>query len=167
MVIYCWNVFEFPPALLFAKAETGLDSGITGILNSTTPMFTFIIGVMFFNIGYKKMQFLGLIVGLAGSVWLSMVGSEGGLGAINFYAVYVILATIFYGLTGNILKTHLSHMRSVLITGFATLTIMPFAIGYLVTTNFVEVMSSHPNAWSSLGYIFILGAIGTPCPCPL
>lgn len=152
---------NFLPALLFAKAETGLDSGITGILNSTTPMFTFIIGVMFFNIGYKKMQFLGLIVGLAGSVWLSMVGSEGGLGAINFYAVYVILATIFYGLTGNILKTHLSHMRSVLITGFATLTIMPFAIGYLVTTNFVEVMSSHPNAWSSLGYIFILGAIGT------
>ena len=152
---------NFLPALLFAKAETGLDSGITGVLNSTTPIFTFVIGIMFFQVKHKKLQLLGLIIGLLGSAWLSMIGSQGGLGSINYYAFYVILATLFYGLSANIIKTHLSNMRSVLIAGFATMTIMPFATGYLLSTDFFKVMSTHPHAWSSLGYIFILGSIGT------
>ena len=160
--LFITGVFSnFLPALLFAKAETGLDSGITGVLNSTTPMFTLIIGVLFFQVKHKKMQLLGLLIGLLGSAWLSMIGSEGGFGAINYYALYVILATIFYGLSTNIVKTHLSNMRSVLIAAFAIMTIMPFALGYLLTTNFFDVMANHPYAWSSLGYIFILGSIGT------
>lgn len=149
------------PAFLFAKAETGLDSGLTGILNSTTPMFTFIIGVLFFQLRFQKMQLLGLIIGLIGSVWLTVVGNEGSPGSINFYALYVILATLFYGISTNILKNHLSHIRSVLITGYATTTIMPLALGYLLSTDFFEVMNTHPDAWSSLGYVFILGSIGT------
>ena len=152
---------NFLPAMLFAKAETGLDSGITGILNSMTPMFTFVLGLLFFGTQYKKMQFVGLIIGLAGSVWLSMVGNGGELGSINYYALYVLLATIFYGWTGNILKAHLSHIRSVLITGYATFSILPFAVGYLLSTDFFDVMANHPYAWQSLGYIFILGAVGT------
>ena len=152
---------NFLPALLFAKAELGLDSGVTGVLNSMTPMFTFIIGVMFFGVNSKTAQFFGLIIGLTGSIWLSMVGSEGGLGTINFYAIYVIVATLFYGWMTNVIKIHLSHMRPVLITGYATMAIMPFALGYLFSTDFFSVMSTHRHAWASLGYIFLLGSIGT------
>ncbi|MBP8041390.1 MAG: DMT family transporter, partial [Bacteroidales bacterium] len=39
------------PAFLFAKAQTGIDSSLAGILNSLTPLFTLIAGLLFF--GYK------------------------------------------------------------------------------------------------------------------
>src|SRR5688500_1483176 len=39
----------FFPAFLFALAQTRLDSSVTGIMNSLTPICTMIIGVLFFQ----------------------------------------------------------------------------------------------------------------------
>ena len=36
------------PAFLFTKAETVISSALTGMLNSLTPLFTLLIGVIFF-----------------------------------------------------------------------------------------------------------------------
>src|SRR6187549_1488675 len=38
----------FFPAYLFCIAETSLDSGVAGILNALTPLFTIVLGVLFF-----------------------------------------------------------------------------------------------------------------------
>ena len=37
------------PAYLFSWAGSKLDSGVSGALNSTTPLFTLIIGAIFFR----------------------------------------------------------------------------------------------------------------------
>ena len=48
----------FIPAYLFAIAETQIDSSITAILNSLTPLNTLILGALVFGINFKKSQIL-------------------------------------------------------------------------------------------------------------
>jgi len=120
------------PAILFAAAEKGLSSSLTGILNSITPIFTLIIGALFFSTKIKSAQLTGLIISFAGSVILSFVSSDGSLGSFNFYALFVIAATICYGYTANFVKIHLRHINSLAITSIALFTVGPFALAILV-----------------------------------
>lgn len=149
------------PAILFSIAETGLSSSLTGILNSLTPIMTMIVGVIAFSIGIKKIQVIGLAIGLAGSVIISIIGESGNIGSFNFYAIYVIIATVCYGIGGNLIKAHLSHINSVILTSLTMVGIGPVALGYLLTTDFFTRLSVVKGAWESLGFIFLLGAVGT------
>ena len=51
------------PAFLFTKAETQISSSLTGMLNALTPMFTVIIGVLFFSQKLNRFQLMGVLVG--------------------------------------------------------------------------------------------------------
>lgn len=154
-------VANLMPAILFAAAETGLSSSLAGILNSLSPIFTIIIGTMFFKVPMNNKQILGLVVGFAGSIGLSFIGAGGELGSFNFYALFVILATLFYGISGNMVKAYFSNIGSVTLTSLAMFSIGPFGFAYLLTTDFVYKMQTLDGAWASLGYLFILGAVGT------
>ncbi len=46
------------PPFLFSKAQTYLDSGIVGILNVLTPLFTIFIGILFYNLKIKMVNYL-------------------------------------------------------------------------------------------------------------
>ena len=41
------------PAVLFPLAETQISSALAGMINSTVPIFTLILGVLFFKIKIK------------------------------------------------------------------------------------------------------------------
>ena len=47
LVVFSGILGNFIPAYLFCIAETQIDSSLAGILNSLTPMFTIIVGVLF------------------------------------------------------------------------------------------------------------------------
>ncbi|MFZ9504963.1 MAG: DMT family transporter, partial [Cyclobacteriaceae bacterium] len=49
----------FIPAFLFATAQTKLDSSVTGILNSLSPLFTMVMGALFFGQQFKGLAVLG------------------------------------------------------------------------------------------------------------
>jgi len=149
------------PAFLFAEAETGLESGLTGVLNSLTPMFTLIVGLIAFNSKLRKGELLGLIIGLIGSAGLSFVGSSGELSSMNFYALLVVAATICYGISANIIKVHLNDFNPKALTSVSIFTIAPFAIIYLLTTDFFTRFQNTSVTWISLGAVFLLGAVGT------
>lgn len=149
------------PALLFAKAQTQLESGLTGILNALTPISTFIIAVFIFRNKVKWLQILGIVLGFAGSVVLAVVNSKGGVGEINYYVLFVLAATIGYGINVNLIKSYLQDMRSIVITSFALFYVMPFAIVYLSFSDVGDVLANVPGAWTSLLAIAALGIIGT------
>lgn len=150
------------PAFLFTKAETMISSALTGMLNSLTPLFTLITGLIIFKVRVTQIQVIGIVIGLAATVGLLQIGEEketttnallgGGL---------VILATIGYGFSVNIIKSKLSHLNPISATLLAMSIIGPFAISYLFTTDFVHVLQTHPAAMPSLGYVAILGIVGT------
>jgi drug/metabolite transporter (DMT)-like permease len=64
------------PAFLFSLAGTKLDSAISGALNSTTPLFTLVIGGLFFKNRISKRQFYGILLGFLGALMLVLAGKE-------------------------------------------------------------------------------------------
>lgn len=150
------------PAFLFTIAETKVSSAITGVLNSLVPLFTVILGLLFFKMKFRKMKALGALVGLVGAIGLLMVS-----GGISFdtkniaYSYLVILATISYAANVNFLHRFLKEINSVNITAFGFLFIGPTAGVYLFTTDFLSIMQQDNMAWINLGYIAILAVFGT------
>ena len=149
------------PAVLFALAETGLSSSLTGILNSLTPIFTLIVGMLFFKTGIQKGQSVGLALGLIGSVLISIVGAEGGIGHFNYFVIFVVIATILYGFAANMVKNLFFNVDSLTLTAMAFFSIGPISLAALFSTDFLSIMANADNAWSSLLYLFILAAVGT------
>lgn len=149
------------PAFLFAKAETGLASSVAGVLNGLTPLFAFVIGIFVFKTTWKKEQLLGLIIGFVGTIGLSFVQTGGKLGAMNAYALLVVMATICYAINVNLLKEKLGQIHPLPLTAVAMLFIGPVALIYLCTTNFWTVVGTTTASWQALGYLAILGILGT------
>ncbi len=149
---------SFFPAFLFMKAETQIDSALAGMLNSLTPVFTLIVGLLFHRTVFKWMQVVGLSIGLAGATGLILAGDGFHFGTINSYALYIVLATFFYAISMNQIKSKLPHLTGVQVTSFSFLFIGPVALIYLLTTDFAPVLANpgwplHLLALAALGIL--------------
>ncbi|MES2593618.1 MAG: EamA family transporter [Bacteroidota bacterium] len=149
------------PAFLFTKAETGISSSLTGALNSLTPLFTLLIGIILFKAKTSSLNVLGIIVGFVGAIGLLMVGQKADTDNNLLFVFYVVLATLCYAVSVNIIKKRLGEVNSVTATVWAMLFIGPFAGIYLFTTDFTERLANSPLALQSLGYVSILAIFGT------
>ena len=104
------------------------------------------------------MQAVGLSVGLAGATGLILAGDGFHLGTINSYALYIVVATCFYAISINQIKSKLPHLTGVEVTSFSFLFIGPVALIYLLTTNFTPVLANpgwpiHLLALATLGIV--------------
>jgi drug/metabolite transporter (DMT)-like permease len=155
------------PAFLFTKAETMISSALTGILNSLTPVFALILGLAIFRQKVKRIQVIGVLIGLGGAIGLVLMGKDCVDKAADSFTQsligggLVVLATFFYGLSVNIIKAKLNKINAVTATVFALCIIGPVAGIYLFTTDFVHRLQTMPLAWQSLGYVAILAIFGT------
>lgn len=150
------------PAFLFAKAQTVIDSSVAGILNSLTPLFTVLVGLVAFRLRLRWFKIFGVILGLSGAVGLLYVSGSGEFSFRFGYALYIIFATIFYAVNVNLIKSYLAHVDSVGIVSLSFMLIgLPVLIYLLVFTGFIPKMSTHPAAFTGLGYIAILAIGGT------
>jgi drug/metabolite transporter (DMT)-like permease len=152
----------FFPAFLFAMAQTKMQSALTGILNSLTPMFTLIIGVLLFNQQFKIRSLAGIIIGLAGTALLIASHTEGEIGGINLFALFVIVACICYGINVNYVKLKLSDLKALTITSISLMLIGPLALIYLLGfTDFSDNVVSKDGAGEALAYLLLLGLMST------
>ena len=147
------------PAFLFTKAQTQLDSSLTGILNALVPLFTLLIAVFIFKTKVKGYNILGILIGLTGAIWL--VAGDGVVMENAHYAWFVVVATICYAISLNTIKNYLGELNPIHITGLAFFFVGPPTLIHLFSTDFLEIMNTQEKAWSALGYIFILAVIGT------
>jgi drug/metabolite transporter (DMT)-like permease len=148
------------PSFLFAFAQTSLSSSITGILNALTPMFTLIIGILLFKTPLKFSQIMGLSLGFAGACGLSLLKTDGSLGAINYYVLLVLLATLCYGLSINVVRQFLGGITPIYVAACSLTLTAPFAIAYLLTTD-LQTCFTHPEISKALLSISILGVVGS------
>ena len=155
-------VGSFGPAFLFALAQTRLESGLTGALNALTPLFTILIGSYFFGTKITLKNTIGIAIGFVGTVMLILAGSGGIISGFNFYALFVVLATIMYGTNLNIIKVHLSGLKPLTITSVSLLMVLPLALVILASlTGFSTKLLYVEGAWEALGYVSLLGVLGT------
>ncbi|WP_437179360.1 DMT family transporter [Pontibacter liquoris] len=152
---------NFIPAFLFAYAETRLASGLAGVLNSLTALFTLLVGALFFRQAITWMRMVGILIGIAGTVLLIFSGNGSGDLDNKYYGLYIVLATICYGASVNIIKHRLQGMKPILISSLAMLTVGPIALVYLFSTNFLYKLQHVPGAWEALLYIAILATFST------
>ena len=91
------------PAILFSTAQQKISSATAGVLNSLTPLFTMIIGVLMFNVKVKWLQVLGILLGLAGAACLILMGKGGIANSPVGYALLIVLATLCYATGTNLI----------------------------------------------------------------
>ena len=151
---------SFFPAFLFMVAETRIDSSLAGMLNSLTPVFTLIVGLLFYQTAFRPMQGAGLLLGLAGATGLILSGEEFHLGTVNSFAFFIVLATFFYAISMNQIKSRLSHLTGVQVTSLSFLFIGPVALAYLLTTD-LALATANPGWSLHLLALAALGIIGT------
>ena len=153
---------NFIPSLLFAVAETNIASSLTGILNALSPLFTFLIAVLFFRRKMHAAQLLGIIIGFMGCAGLSFTDNSGDLGSLNYFCLFVVLATIFYGVNSNFIKEYFSQYSALTLTAVSFLFNGVIALVILFALNVPMKIAQAPNDYRvSLGAIVILGGLGT------
>lgn len=149
----------FIPAYLFCFAQQYISSSIAGILNSLTPTFTFLISFLFYKTKYSHLQYIGLLLGLVGSVYLSSLNNSGGFD-INHHAIMIVLATVFYGININIVKQYLQGIKpwAVSTCSVAFAGICAFVFAFLPNVTSYNINEQNINSFISL---VVLGLLST------
>jgi drug/metabolite transporter (DMT)-like permease len=150
------------PAFLFTAAETQISSSLAGMLNSLTPLFTIIIGIMWTKMHPTKRQVWGVFIGLLAAIGL-ICFEKGMMELGNFSgAGLVIIATVCYAISVNSIRKYLTGLNPVKATVWAFTFTGPTALIYLLGfTDVATDLASKPGAVTSLGYVTILGMLGT------
>lgn len=150
----------FLPVYLFAVALSKIDGSISSILNSLTPLNALIAGILFFKMDVQRRQIFGVLIGFLGCVLLVLFGNGENTTENYYYALLVVLASVFYGINVNLIKKYLSDLKPLTIsTGNFIVMFLP-ALLVLYFSDFFEI-ASEPKVMTSLGYIAILGIVGT------
>ena len=149
------------PNLLFAVAQRHVTSSLAGMLNSLTPLFTLILGVSFFHMTFTRNKLIGVALGLVGAVILIVFNSKSGVAGNAFFASLCVLATVCYAINANTVNTWLRDQPAAGIASAAFVITGPIFIVGLWATGAWGAVWQHPEAWTGLGYVFYLAAIGT------
>lgn len=152
----------FFPAFLFAYAETEIDSAIASILNSIVPINTIVFGFLAFKMHSSKRQVLGVLTGFAGTFLLITNGASINPNQNYWYAFLVIIATVMYAFSINIIKRHLQNVSPIAIAvGNFAIIIIPAFIVLIFSGFFTSQVIQGPDFTISLFYIFLLSLFGT------
>lgn len=143
------------PAFLFPLAETKISSSLAGMLNALSPVFTLLLGIFIYKRQAVKTQVAGIILGLIGAIGLLYNGSL----IINYYGLFVVLATLMYGFSSNEVSK-VKGLNGIQIAALSFFLTSPIALINLLFSDMHAAM--HTQNWVlNLGYIAILAIFGS------
>jgi drug/metabolite transporter (DMT)-like permease len=148
------------PAVLFAKAQTSISSATAGILNAIFPIIALFIGFLFFKDKPASDKTLGIIIGLIGTTGIVLSRSDSNPESLNYYALYIVLAVILYGISINTVKHKLKDLDGFTISVFTFSFIAPFSSFFLIYSD-VSFSGLTHNEIRNLAYIVILGVFSS------
>ncbi|MEA2001643.1 MAG: DMT family transporter [Actinomycetota bacterium] len=143
------------PALLFAIAETDLDSAVAGMITSGTPILSLVIASLLLRRLPGRAQALGIGIAFGGIVLMTMPSLRGA-DAAPLGVGLVFLATVGYGITGNLLVPLQQRYGGPAVTLWALIissgVLAPFALSTIEESEFTA---------SAIVAVLILGVVGT------
>lgn len=148
------------PAICFTKAGTRLNSSLSGMLNSLSPLFTLLIGILFYGQPRRWLQIIGILIGLLGSSLLIFSQATGKLNISDPYVLFVVAAAFMYGTNINIVVKNLSHLPALALSAWTFVFIAPISIATLLTTDFFTKIVRLENIQPTI-FLMILGMIGS------
>jgi drug/metabolite transporter (DMT)-like permease len=142
------------PFLLLAIAQQWIDTGLAGMINATTPLFTALLGALLVRALPSRLQTAGLVIGFLGVVAISLPSIDGGSNLLG--VLMVLSAATLYGLAFNLAAPLQRRHGSLPVTWRAMLVaaaaLLPAAIVGASESSF---------GWSSLLAVAALGVLGT------
>lgn len=143
------------PGLLFAMAETDLDSAVAGMLTSAAPLVSLVIASIMLARLPGPAQGFGISLGFVGIV-LMTAPSLSGAEAEPVGVLLVMLAVVGYGISGNVLVPLQQRYGGPAVTMWAlvvsSVLLLPFGLATVAESDF---------RWQSVVAVVILGVMGT------
>jgi drug/metabolite transporter (DMT)-like permease len=160
IVILTGLLGNFFPALLFATAikENG-ESSLASILNSLTPLFVIVIGVLFFRAKVAKNKIAGVLVGFAGLVMLSLL--RGPVSANDNGVLLILIATIFYGINVNLVSHFLKGIDGLKIASVSLAIMAIPSAAIMWQQNVFSIARYDEEARWSIAVACLLGIVGS------
>lgn len=153
---------SFIPAFMFAIAQTGISSSLAGTLNSLTPLFTLLMGLLFFKQRTRWYNVLGVLIGLVGAIALINISGTAGFSFNIKYAGLIIIATICYAFNVNFIKLYLKEIDALSITAFTFFYIgIPTFIYILFFSEIPSKLMSNQESLMGMAYVSALAIVGT------
>jgi drug/metabolite transporter (DMT)-like permease len=161
------------PSFFYAYSASRMDSNINGVINSLTPIFTMVVGIVWLRYRTSRLSMLGVMIGFMGVIIL--ITQKGTTLNQSQYAIFPLLATMMYGVNMNVVKVKLAHLPAMDILkgvfGMIGLIFTPIILYFGIlkgidfsyfSFNFWEVAQhADEQKMRSLTALFIVGSIGS------
>ena len=149
------------PNFIFSFAQKHVSSSLAGVLNSLTPLFTLILGALFFQLTLSKGKIMGVVMGFIGATILIVFNANSAVEGNMAYALLCAFATIFYAINSNVIGKYLrGHHPAAIASGAFLLLGIPFIAGLFWSGGW-EAAHTHPDGWKGVGYLSILAVVST------
>ena len=152
---------NFIPAFLFTAAQVHIDSSTAGILNSLSPVWVFVLGIFFFQSRYNWIKVIGIALAFGGVLLLMLFQPKHGTTTNINFTWLIVIATLCYGISANLIKKFLHDVRPITITAISFAIMLVPTIVYLFSTGLLQTFREHQGAFASLGFIAILATMGS------
>jgi drug/metabolite transporter (DMT)-like permease len=149
------------PYVLFPIAINYIPSGIVGITNSMTPLFTLVVGLFLYGRKLKPLKILGVGIGMLGTLILINPFDTNSIIGYNWpYIILALIGAACYGVSINSIAK-LNHLSPRAITLFAMLGASVPSIFILIFTDFAGRFEYDSFIWTPFIAIVFLGIIAT------
>ena len=120
------------PFCFFAYSALNMGAGLLSIMNATVPIFTAMVGFLYFRQRLSQLGFAGLVVGLLGvAILMSESRAESGITS-DLAIPAALFASILYGIAINLAAHKLQGVSGITITTgslfFSSAILLPLAI---------------------------------------
>ena len=149
------------PAFLFTFGQTQVSSSLAGILNSTVPLFTLLLGGLFFGLKTKNHNRVGVLIGFIGTTIIILGGRMVLQYDSLFYPFLITVATLCYAISLNTIKRYLTDINALQITAAALTIVGAPSLLYLSFSDIPAKIIAEPTLQTAFAYTAILAVFGT------
>lgn len=147
------------PWTFIAFSETRMTSSMASVLNATTPVWTIIVGILFFGTRSSRKQWIGIGIASIGLIILLGVNTHSVISVDSIGLICMLAATFCYAIGSQLSKRLLTGYSMYQIT-FGTLVSSMLGSGTMAFTT--EAISfSHLASLSNIIMIVGLGGFGS------
>lgn len=151
---------SFAPAILFALAQSTVSSGYAAIMSGLTPVFTILVGILFYKQRIVLLQLIGVLLSFSGAILLLFQGLD--FSKIEWLASsFIVVATICYALNLSLVKFKLKAIHPMQIAAVSLLFMGPIAAIVLSYFGFFQFEFSNPIFKQAFISLSILGITST------
>jgi drug/metabolite transporter (DMT)-like permease len=148
------------PAFLFGIAAEKIESSLSGILNSLTPLWVIVIGILFFKMRIRRAQIGGVLIGFAGLLLLNLTKGKIAINDISA-TLLILLATLMYGFNVNLVGQYLKGLNGIHVAT-VSMSVIGLVAGLVMWDhNVFELIRYDGEARPAILIAVLLGIVGS------